>query len=107
MDLGAYVDVADNGEEGVNAFLNKDYDLIFMDVRMPILDGLEATQRIRASAKHDASSVPIIAMTANAMHEDRQATKNAGMDGHIAKPVDVSELKSVLFQWLKKDDLAK
>ena len=46
-------------------------------------------------------------MTANAMHEDRQATKNAGMDGHIAKPVDVSELKSVLFQWLKKDDLAK
>ena len=103
MDLGAYVEVADNGEEGVNAFLHKDYDLIFMDVRMPILDGLEATRRIRGSAKHDASAVPIIAMTANAMHEDRQATKDAGMDGHIAKPVDVSELKSVLFQWLKKD----
>ena len=105
--LGAYVDVADNGEEGVNAFLHKDYDLIFMDVRMPILDGLEATRRIRKSAKHDAATVPIIAMTANAMHEDRQATKDAGMDGHIAKPVDVSELKSTLFHWLKKDGAVK
>lgn len=100
-EMGAEVDVANNGQEGVEAFLSKDYDLIFMDVRMPVMDGLEATQHIRANAKHDAAKVPIIAMTANAMREDREATKNAGMDGHIAKPVDISELKSALFQWLK------
>ena len=100
-ELGAQVDVAENGEEGVAAFLARNYALIFMDVRMPVLDGLEATRRIRASHKHDATTVPIIAMTANAMQEDREATKNAGMNGHIAKPMDVNELKSVMFQWLK------
>ena len=100
MDLGFQVDVAPNGQEGVAAFLARNYALIFMDVRMPVMDGLEATRRIRASHKHDASTVPIIAMTANAMQEDRVATKEAGMNGHIAKPVDVSELKSVLYQWL-------
>ena len=104
-DLGADVDVAGNGEEGVKAFMNQDYDLVFMDVRMPVLDGLGAAQRIRASRKHDAATVPIIAMTANAMREDREATKNAGMDGHVAKPIDMNELKSVLFQWIKSSNV--
>ena len=104
-ELGAQVDVAHNGEEGVNAFLARNYALIFMDVRMPVMDGLEATRRIRASHKHDATTVPIIAMTANAMQEDREATKNAGMNGHIAKPIDVNELKSALFHWLRANQL--
>ncbi|MDR3175697.1 MAG: response regulator [Desulfovibrio sp.] len=95
-ELGATVDVADNGEDGLNAFLANDYHLVLMDVRMPVMDGLEATRRIRASDKADAASVPIIAMTANAMREDREASKDAGMNGHIAKPIDVNELKSVL-----------
>ncbi|MDR2799667.1 MAG: response regulator [Desulfovibrio sp.] len=95
-ELGATVDVADNGENGVNAFLRNDYHLILMDVRMPVMDGLEATRRIRASGKADATSIPIIAMTANAMREDREASRQAGMNGHIAKPIDVNELKSVL-----------
>ncbi|MDR1490578.1 MAG: response regulator [Desulfovibrio sp.] len=95
-ELGAEVDVADNGEDGVNAFLANDYYLILMDVRMPVMDGLEATRRIRASDKADAVSIPIIAMTANAMREDREASKQAGMDDHIAKPIDVDELKGVL-----------
>ncbi len=99
-DLGAAADVADNGEEGVQAFLRHDYSLIFMDVRMPIMDGLEATRRIRASSKHDAATVPIVAMTANAMREDREAGKEAGMNGHVAKPIDVSELKRVLYEQL-------
>ncbi len=99
-DLGAAVDVAANGEEGLTAFLQKDYDIILMDVRMPVMDGLEATRRIRASAKRDAASVPVIAMTANAMQEDRDACADAGMDGHIAKPMDVAELKGVLFHFL-------
>ena len=102
-DLGAEVDIAENGEAGLNAFLQKDYSLIFMDVRMPVMDGLEATRRIRASDKPDAAKVPIIAMTANAMQEDRDATKAAGMDDHLAKPIEVRELKKVLFRWLKQN----
>ena len=97
-ELGASVDVADNGEEGLLAFMRKDYAVILMDVRMPVMDGLEATRRIRASGKHDAATVPIIAMTANAMQEDRRASKEAGMNGHVAKPLDVDELKRILFQ---------
>ncbi|MDL2307501.1 response regulator [Desulfovibrio sp. OttesenSCG-928-C06] len=99
-ELKADVDVAENGEEGLKAYLRKDYDLIFMDVRMPVMDGLEATERIRASDKHDAKSIPIIAMTANAMREDREATLEAGMNGHIAKPIDLEELKAVLHKEL-------
>ncbi len=99
-ELGASVDVAHNGEEGLAAFREKDYDLIFMDVRMPVMDGLEATRRIRANPKKDALSVPIIAMTANAMVEDRENSRAAGMNGHLAKPLDVDELKKILFQQL-------
>ncbi|SBW08921.1 putative Histidine kinase [uncultured delta proteobacterium] len=99
-ELGAAVDVADNGETGVQAFLDKDYDLIFMDVRMPVMDGLEATKHIRASNKRNAATIPVIAMTANAMAEDREISRETGMDGHIAKPIDVADLKKILFQQL-------
>ncbi|MDR1125098.1 MAG: response regulator [Deltaproteobacteria bacterium] len=103
-DLGASVDVASNGQEGLDAFLAKDYAVIFMDVRMPVMDGLEATRRIRTSRKHDAASVPIIAMTANAMLEDRAASLEAGMNGHLAKPIDVEQLKALLFDILHQAD---
>jgi CheY-like chemotaxis protein len=117
-ELGASVDVADNGEEGVRAFQKKDYDLVFMDIRMPVMDGLEAARRIRAFeaerfkkesmdfADRNGDSgdlrrqVPIIAMTANAMKEDREASLAAGMDGHISKPLDIMEIKRVLYKEL-------
>ena len=99
-EFGARVDVADDGEEGLRAFMRKDYSLILMDVRMPVMDGLTATRRIRASGKHDAAEVPIVAMTANAMHEDRLTSKEAGMNGHVAKPIDINELKRTLFELL-------
>ncbi len=99
-ETGATVETAVNGEEAVRAFQEKEYAVIFMDVRMPVMDGLEATRRIRASGKHGAATIPIIAMTANAMQEDREATKEAGMNGHIAKPIDVDELAKVLHQVL-------
>jgi signal transduction histidine kinase len=99
--LEAAVDLVENGEEAVRAFLDKDYDLIFMDVRMPVLDGLEATRRIRASGKHDAAVVPIVAMTANAMREDQEESRQAGMNGHLAKPIDVQSLHDVMFSLLK------
>ncbi|MDR2744966.1 MAG: response regulator [Desulfovibrio sp.] len=98
--LEASVDLAENGEEAVRAFLGKDYDLIFMDVRMPIMDGLEATRRIRASDKHDAAVVPIIAMTANAMREDQEESRQAGMNGHLAKPIDVRALNDAIYSLL-------
>ena len=92
---------ADDGTKAVTLAREKPFDLILMDVRMPVMDGLEAARRIRASSKHDAASVPIIAMTANAMREDREASRAAGMNGHIAKPIDMDELKSALFRQLK------
>jgi CheY-like chemotaxis protein len=84
------------------AFLQKDYALIFLDIRMPIMDGLESARRIRASSKHDALTVPIIAMTANAMQEDREASREAGMNGHVSKPIDIIEIKTVLYHELVK-----
>ncbi|MDR0876882.1 MAG: response regulator [Treponema sp.] len=101
-DLGAAVDTAENGEEGVKAFLENDYDLIFMDIRMPIMDGFEAAKRIRASNKHNALSIPIIAMTADAMREDREASIAAGMNDHVSKPIDITEIKTVMYYQLVK-----
>jgi CheY-like chemotaxis protein len=89
--LGAQLDVAGNGEDGVSAFLAKDYALIFMDMRMPVMDGLEATRRIRASGKHNAATVPILAMTANVMKSDIEQALDAGMNGHISKPIEFDE----------------
>jgi signal transduction histidine kinase/CheY-like chemotaxis protein len=101
-DLGAKVDIANNGEEAVKAFLGKDYSLVFMDIRMPIMDGLEAARRIRSSSKHDALTIPIIAMTANAMKEDREASLEAGMNDHISKPIDIVEIKESLYRELPR-----
>lgn len=94
------VDLAEDGEQGAAAFMRKDYDLIFMDIRMPVMDGFEATRRIRESGKHDATKVTIIAMTANAMTEDKKACFSAGMDGHISKPIIIEELNAVLARYL-------
>jgi signal transduction histidine kinase/ActR/RegA family two-component response regulator len=99
-ELGISVDIANNGQEAVEAFLAKDYSLIFMDIRMPIMDGYEAVRRIRAASKHDALTVPVIAMTANAMQEDREACLAAGMNGHISKPIDIQEIKATLYREL-------
>jgi signal transduction histidine kinase/CheY-like chemotaxis protein len=103
-EMGFSVDFAENGEEGVDAFLKKTYALIFMDIRMPVMDGLDATREIRRIERETAAvparRVPIIAMTANAMREDQEASKEAGMDGHVSKPIDVDELRAVLYQFL-------
>ena len=106
--MGFAVDIASNGREGIDAFVAKGYDLIFMDIRMPVMDGIEATREIRRIERERAeagaafSRIPIIAMTANAMQEDRDATKDAGMDAHIAKPIDMDEISLVLYKTLIK-----
>ncbi len=88
------VDVASNGKIAVEAFMNpqKHYDLILMDIRMPIMDGLTAASIIRETPKTDAKHIPIIAMTANAYEEDIKAAHEAGMDDHLSKPVDPDKL---------------
>ncbi len=99
-DLGIKVDVANNGQEAVSMFMEKDYDMILMDMRMPIMDGLTATRKIRASGKHDSHTVPIIAMTANAMDEDKEDSLNAGLNAHVSKPIDVDELRRTIYTYL-------
>ena len=92
---GAAVDVAENGRECLERFLACRpgfYRIILMDVRMPVMDGYEATRRIRASGRPDAASIPILAVTADAFSEDIQEAKDAGMDGHISKPLDMAQV---------------
>lgn len=101
---GFVVETAENGKLAVDAFVSHPagyYDAILMDVRMPVMDGLEATKHIRISGKEDARSVPIIAMTANAFDEDTRQSIASGMNGHLSKPVDTSLLLNTLAGYLK------
>ena len=92
------VDVAEDGLAAVDKLRQQTYDLVLMDVQMPELDGLEATRRIRAMPQH--ATLPIIALTANAFAEDRQACVDAGMSDYLAKPVMPQQLFNCLLHWL-------
>jgi len=94
---GLVVDLADNGQSAVELALTRAYDLVLMDVQMPVLDGLAATRQIRQRLGR---GLPIVAMTANAFGEDRKACLEAGMNDHIAKPVDARTLFATLLRWL-------
>ena len=97
----AAIDTAENGKEGVETYLSSKedyYDIILMDIQMPVMDGYEAARQIRSSGREDANKVRIYAMTANTFVEDIARAKEAGMDGHIAKPIDVSRLMNTLKQ---------
>ncbi len=89
-----------NGREAVEAALRGHFDLIFMDVQMPVMDGLEATRAIRAGSAPGADALPIIAMTAGAMAEDRAQSLEAGMNDHLAKPFNPKQLEDLLRRWL-------
>ena len=92
---GAVITKAWNGQEAVDIFQNSDegtFDIILMDVMMPVMDGLSATRTIREMDRKDAREIPIIAMTANAFDEDRKRSREAGMDRHLAKPLDPREI---------------
>lgn len=98
-DAGYTVDVASNGAEAVEKVRNSanaPYDLILMDIQMPVMDGIEAAKAIRAMPDPHLASLPIVAMTANAFEEDRQRVLSAGMNGHLGKPIDLDELFSTL-----------
>ena len=96
---GMIVATAENGQEGVRAFAASPlayYDAVLMDIRMPVMDGYEATRQLRSLEREDAASVPIIAMTADAFTSDVQKCLDAGMNGHLAKPIDPEKMYHTL-----------
>lgn len=106
---GLVVEIANNGKEAIEVALNNEYDAILMDIQMPVMDGKEATKKIR---KHELSAdeakpielktpIPIIAMTANAMTGDQEKSLAAGMNDHITKPIEPERLLATLVQWIK------
>jgi len=93
------IDLASNGEQAVRMVGGHEYDIVLMDMQMPVMDGLAATKAIRANPRfHD---LPIVAMTANAMVSDRQKCLEAGMNDHIAKPIDPDQLFATLARWVR------
>jgi signal transduction histidine kinase/ActR/RegA family two-component response regulator len=105
MMLGYKIEIASNGQEGLEALRSQDFDIILMDIQMPVMDGLEATKAIRAldpneyGTKHQ---TPIIAITANAMVGDDQQCYQAGMNDYLAKPIQKTDLERVITKWIHK-----
>ncbi|MEG2172278.1 MAG: response regulator [Desulfovibrionaceae bacterium] len=97
--IGVDVSIVENGLQGVNAILSGDFDLILMDVQMPVMDGLEATRRIRA-AGFNMVDLPIVTLTAHASSHDKEKSLEAGANGHLTKPINVESLYSSLAYWL-------
>lgn len=102
-EVGIDVEIAPNGRNGISRLKEREagyYSIVFMDIRMPGIDGYETTRQIRKNQRDDLKKIPIIAMTAEAFSNDVKMAVDAGMNGHIAKPVDLDCLKAVLDDWL-------
>jgi CheY-like chemotaxis protein len=100
-DVGVVVDTAANGQMALQRLHEKAYDLVLMDMQMPVMDGLTATRQLRAQSA--LATLPVIAMTANAMEGDRQACLQAGMNDHLSKPIEPDLLFAMLLQWLRPE----
>ena len=98
--LGYTAHVASNGQEALNAIALHDYSLVLMDCQMPLLDGFEATRRIRAAESETGSHQIVVAMTANAAEGDRERCLAAGMDDYLPKPITREMLAELLQRWL-------
>ena len=101
------VETVVNGQQAIDAFRNGDFNLILMDVQMPVMNGYEATRKIREEEEGKDSHVPIIALTARAMKEDREACLEAGMDSYLSKPIRTKELKRLINELSIKTDDSK
>ena len=102
---GAEVDIAWNGREALDLFAGSEpgrWDIILMDVMMPEMNGIEATRAIRALDRQDALTIPIVAMTANAFDDDIKATREAGMNAHLSKPINITEVIGTIAKFRKK-----
>ncbi len=101
---GITVERAENGQITVDIMEHTEpgyYDMILMDIQIPVMDGYEATRAIRALEDADKASIPIVAMTANAFKEDVRSAEEAGMNGHIAKPIDVNVMLKAMTEVLR------
>jgi two-component system sensor histidine kinase/response regulator len=98
-DLGMEVELAEDGSVALEMLQRRSYDLVLMDMQMPVMDGITATREIRRNP--DLASLPIVAMTANAMSVDRDACLAAGMNDHLAKPIDQERLVAALLRWIR------
>jgi CheY-like chemotaxis protein len=96
---GAKVTVAGDGQQALDRLAEGNFDIVLLDCQMPVMDGYETIQAIRADPR--LRDLPVIAMTANAMSGDRNRALSAGMDDHIAKPVDVASMLSTIARWLQ------
>lgn len=104
--VGTKVEIAENGKDGLDAFIHSAlnyFDCILMDIRMPVLNGVEATKAIRSLERADAKTIPVIAMTADAFKEDVNKCLDAGMNGHIAKPIEPERLYETLLTKISKN----
>jgi CheY-like chemotaxis protein len=101
QDAGLTVDVADNGQVALAMTQDNSYDLVFMDMQMPVMDGITATRELRKLGRWQA--LPIVAMTANAMAQDRVRCLDAGMNDFLVKPIDPGELSRILLRWLPRE----
>ena len=99
---GLIVTLANDGQEGVNAVKESNYDVVLMDIQMPVMDGYTATREIRKDDRY--KELPIIAMTAHAMTGDEDKSLQAGMNGHVTKPIDPDQLFSTLQKWIKPSE---
>jgi CheY-like chemotaxis protein len=104
---GHQVKVAGNGREALDALRRANYDLVFMDVQMPVMDGFEATGEQRRREKLGGLHTPIIALTAHAMKGDRERCLDAGMDGYLTKPIRANELDEILSGYLQPESASQ
>jgi len=102
--FGTYPTVVDNGQKAVDIVREQDFDMILMDIQMPVMDGLTATREIRRLDKPGIDNLPIIALTAHAMEVDYQRSLDAGMDDHLTKPIDPMKLKRMLKSWIVRKE---
>ncbi len=104
-ELDAMVECAADGRKGLQRFAEMPagyYDMILMDIQMPVMNGFDATRAIRKLPRADAATIPIIALSANASVEDMTASHESGMNGHIAKPLNIPQLIERMGYWLKE-----
>jgi len=105
--LGCTVEVASDGQQGLSKWEKNQYDIVLMDIQMPVMDGLTAISLLREAEQKSSRYTPVIALTANAMKGDAERFKDAGMDGYLSKPVHLDELKKALGKWFTRSPQVK
>ena len=105
-DVASTIDVANDGREGVKRFKKAEYDLVFMDIKMPVMDGLDACKEMRAWEEEQGKRpTPVVALTAHGLEDDKIRSREAGCDGHITKPMQKKDLLDALEKYTKGRDV--